>query len=91
MGFTLLKPGKRSAQGRLASVIVSPTGASDSSFMLAHKKPTSPGPRRRTSLASGENTPTLVTSKRRPVEKIWIFWPTDTSPSSTRKSTVTPR
>ncbi len=58
--------------------------------MFAHTKPTSPGPSSRTSTPSGLNTPSLMTSKCRPEEKMRIWSPFLMRPSRMRNSTTTP-
>ncbi len=91
MGVAGLYPGRGALAGRLADVIVSPTGASPTCFIWPTMKPTSPGPSRCAGCMSGRNTPTSVTSYCLPELIIWMTSPGSTLPSNTRMWAMTPR
>ena len=91
MGFTTLKPGKGSAMGRRASVMVSPTLASWTSFTLATTTPTSPARSCWTGREKGAKTPSPCTSNSFLLAKSRICWPGRSVPSKTRTSMTTPR
>ena len=91
MGLLTLNPGKGSAVGRAASVIVSPICASVTVLIAANTNPTSPTPSSVATVGLGENVPTCSTSYSCPLAMSLIFMPGRRTPSSTRVRMMTPR
>ena len=90
MGVTPRYPGSGSDAGDAAVVIVSPTRTSRTFLRLPATNPTSPGPKRGTSVRAGRKQPTSVTSKTFPVAIILRAIPFLISPSISRIWAMTP-
>ena len=90
MGLAGLKPGTGSGVGFFASVMVSPTLISLTSFMEAAMYPTSPAESFSNFVSFGVWAPTSVTSNSFPVEKSLMRMPGLTSPSKTLTKATAP-